>query len=337
MERVVVIGAGVVGLTCAVRLREAGFDAHVLAADLPLETTSAVAGAVWMPHLTAEWDQVGDWARAGLAQYLSETGHESPGAEDTGVRNSAAPDTAVSMAEGLLLDDGDTHTGPPLGPWSRLESLQPPVRGHGMGPYTGAWRIRLPVINTPRYLSALADRLVALGGTVTRMTVAGLPQRGLVVNATGFRARYLADDPSLHPVRGQAVLVRNPGLTNWWVATGGEHPRYAFPRGDICLVGGTHEQGVLDPVPDPGTAEDILAAVATIDHRFAGAQPLGLRAGIRPVRPVPRVELMHEQDRTVVHCYGHGGAGWTLAWGTADTVAGLLASATGRPAATNGR
>ncbi|PID53396.1 MAG: hypothetical protein CSB46_08365 [Micrococcales bacterium] len=159
----------------------------------------------------------------------------------------------------------------------------------------------------------------------------------MVVNATGFRARYLADDPSLHPVRGQAVLVRNPGLTNWWVATGGEHPRYAFPRGDICLVGGTHEQGVLDPVPDPGTAEDILAAVATIDHRFAGAQPLGLRAGIRPVRPVPRVELMHEQDRTVVHCYGHGGAGWTLAWGTADTVAGLLASATGRPAATNGR
>ena len=43
------VGAGVVGLTCAVRLAEAGHDTHVLARDLPLETTSAVAAAIVVP------------------------------------------------------------------------------------------------------------------------------------------------------------------------------------------------------------------------------------------------------------------------------------------------
>ena len=45
--RVTVVGAGVIGLTCAVRLLEDGHRVDVLARDLPLETTSAVAAAIW--------------------------------------------------------------------------------------------------------------------------------------------------------------------------------------------------------------------------------------------------------------------------------------------------
>ena len=60
--RVVVVGAGVVGLTCAVRLAEAGHDTHVLARDLPLETTSAVAAAMWYPYLAQPRDAVTRWA-----------------------------------------------------------------------------------------------------------------------------------------------------------------------------------------------------------------------------------------------------------------------------------
>ncbi len=46
MRRVIVVGAGVVGLTSAVRLLEAGHRVDVVARDLPLETTSAVAAAL---------------------------------------------------------------------------------------------------------------------------------------------------------------------------------------------------------------------------------------------------------------------------------------------------
>ena len=48
--RVVVVGAGVVGLTTAVCLREGGVAADVVTRDAPQDTTSAVAAALWYPY-----------------------------------------------------------------------------------------------------------------------------------------------------------------------------------------------------------------------------------------------------------------------------------------------
>jgi D-amino-acid oxidase len=33
-----------------------------------------------------------------------------------------------------------------------------------------------------------------------------------------------------------------------------------------------------------------------------------------------------ERARDVIHCYGHGGAGVTLSWGTADEVVDLVSA-----------
>ena len=49
MARVIVVGAGVVGLSCAVRLLEAGHRVDVLARDLPLETTVRGRGGDLVP------------------------------------------------------------------------------------------------------------------------------------------------------------------------------------------------------------------------------------------------------------------------------------------------
>jgi len=48
---VLVVGAGVSGLTTAVCLAEAGRGVEIRADRLPPDTTSAVAGALWGPHL----------------------------------------------------------------------------------------------------------------------------------------------------------------------------------------------------------------------------------------------------------------------------------------------
>ena len=61
--RIAVLGAGVIGLTAAIRLREAGHDLVVFADRISPETLAADrAGAVWFPWKVAG-DRVREWAR----------------------------------------------------------------------------------------------------------------------------------------------------------------------------------------------------------------------------------------------------------------------------------
>ena len=86
------------------------------------------------------------------------------------------------------------------------------------------------------------------------------------------------------------------------------------------MVGGTDEEGDWSRTPSPEVAEAILARATRLVPELEGARVLRHKVGLRPVRPAVRVERVGD----VVHCYGHGGAGVTLSWGTADEVVGLL-------------
>src|SRR4051812_26936182 len=81
MRRVIVVGAGVVGLSCAVRLLEAGHRVDVVARDLPLETTSAVAAALWYPYRALPQDRVTAWSATSYSVF-----EELADDERTGVR-----------------------------------------------------------------------------------------------------------------------------------------------------------------------------------------------------------------------------------------------------------
>src|SRR5262249_15619160 len=68
---VLVLGAGVIGLSTAVCLAEAGVNVTVAAAEPPERTTSVAAGAIWGPHLVGVDKRVERWAnetRASLAK-----------------------------------------------------------------------------------------------------------------------------------------------------------------------------------------------------------------------------------------------------------------------------
>jgi D-amino-acid oxidase len=82
MGRVIVVGAGVVGLSCAVRLLEAGHRVDVVARDLPLETTSVVAAALVHPYRVGPAEAVARWTARSEDVFAGIAGGE----EDHGVR-----------------------------------------------------------------------------------------------------------------------------------------------------------------------------------------------------------------------------------------------------------
>ena len=95
---------------------------------------------------------------------------------------------------------------------------------------------------------------------------------------------------------------------------------YVLPRPDVCVLGGTAQEGDTDTrVRDADTA-DIVARCTRLVPELEGAEIVGARAGLRPLR---RGGARVERAGDVVHCYGHGGAGLTLSWGCAAEVVAL--------------
>jgi D-amino-acid oxidase len=312
MARVIVIGAGVVGLSCALRLQQAGHRVDVVARDLPLETTSAVAAALWYPYRAFPYERVTAWSGATYRE-LEKLAEDA----DTGVR---------------LVEGTELHRRRASDPWwrgavptlTRVSALPPP--------YVDGWSFAAPVVEMPVYLGWLAETVVEQGGSITRMALAGLPdQAEVVVNAAGLGARLVADDPSVVPVRGQVLYVEQFGLDRWWLD--GDGPTYVVPRSHDIVVGGTDDEGEWSRTPDPHTAAQILDRAAVLVPELARARVIRHKVGLRPARPEVRLE---EERLTapgsgrlerVVHCYGHGGAGVTLSWGCADEVAAIVGPA----------
>jgi D-amino-acid oxidase len=299
MARVSVVGAGVVGLTCAVRLLEEGHRVDVLARDLPLETTSAVAAAFWYPYRAQPHDRVLAWSARSYAVFA-------------GLADVAG--SGVVVREGL-----EVFGAPQADPWWRSAV---PALSHVPAPagYADAWTFASPVVEMPVYLRWLVARVEDLGGTITRLNLAALPTGpDVVVNASGIGSRLLAGDQSVHPVRGQVVYVEQVGLDRWLLDSSAGLT-YVVPRSTDIVLGGSDEEGEWSRTPSPETANAILDHARRLVPELAGARVLRHRVGLRPARPTVRVERVGD----VVHCYGHGGAGVTLSWGTADEVVALV-------------
>ncbi|MFJ9624156.1 FAD-dependent oxidoreductase [Streptomyces sp. NPDC101181] len=303
---VIVVGGGVIGLTTAVTLAERGARVRVWSRDPAGATTSAVAGALWWPYRIEPADRVGAWSLATLAVYE---------------RLAAAPEeTGVRLVPGL--HGGERFAA--LGAWAAE------LRGAVEVPE--GLRVTLPLLDMPVHLAWLERRLTAAGGAVERRAVAGFDEAAevspVVVNCTGLGAAGLVPDAGVRPVRGQLVLVENPGIDEWFTRAdpGSAATTYFFPQPGRLVLGGTAEADDPRPEPDPGTAREIVARCAVVRPEIAGARVLGHRVGLRPAREAGvRIEAEPLRDGgRLVHNYGHGGAGVTVAWGCARAAAALV-------------
>jgi D-amino-acid oxidase len=295
---VVVVGGGVIGLTAAVRLATAGADVAVWSPVDPLDTVSAVAAAVWYPTRTAADPRVLKWAAATYDEFTRQAAAGVPGVMLRPTRN-------LGTATGL--------------PW-----WAPAAGEVTLAP--GAVRFVAPLAEMTVYLPWLRSRVRFVRRGVDRLTDA-FAAAPVVVNATGLAARTLVPDPAVRPARGQIVLVTNPGIATS-VRAEGEPSTYVHPRSRDVVLGGTFEVDDWRSDPNPATRDAILARCRALVPELAAAPVVGERVGLRPIRDGgPRVEAERTEGGTIVHAYGHGGAGMTLSWGCADEITALCTAA----------
>ncbi|EJD40291.1 nucleotide-binding domain-containing protein, partial [Auricularia subglabra TFB-10046 SS5] len=361
MAHIVVIGAGVVGLSTAIRLQERGYDVTIIADALPSDAKSV--------HYTSPW--------AG-AQHVSFADHTNPRQLEMDratfkvMWDMSAPG---SETEGCFLRITQSEyypDAPPAELTSALDNM-PDFRFLTASdlPPGVQWGVefRTVTIDVPVYLPYLLERFLARGGRVVRQRVQHVDQvlRGAYTPASphalvvcaGLGARFLGgvEDGAMHPVRGQVLLVRAPWITHGaTLASRDKHasaaPTYIIPRrsGDVIL-GGVMEADDWYPHARPETTTAILERNLALCPELAppavrenGRAPTveDLRSilveegcGFRPGRTGGiRLEVERGVGGVpIVHNYGHAGQGYQSSWGSADIAVALLEEALKAPAA----
>ena len=255
---VAVIGAGIMGLTTARLVQEAGFPVTIYAAALPPDTTSNIAGGQWSPFGHYRDDAVTPAWRAQFAAALDYSWRR--------FQIMVGDDYGIRWLPTYTEDDGPDPSSP-------LERYLPAGRSLNPGehpfPLGRLARFDTMYVETGRFLRELAEDIQIAGGriVVRRFAAPGelaaLPER-LLFNCTGLGARELFGDAELEPIRGQlAILLPQPEVRYAFTGEAG----YMFPRADGILLGGTFERGVADPTPQ---AADIARIVASHRRLFAG-------------------------------------------------------------------
>ena len=323
MDRnVAIIGAGVSGLTCGVVFVERGYRTAIFAKDIGQQTTSSVAAAVWFPYHVEPAERVIPLALETYQVLLD---------------LARLPESGVSIIESRqFLRTGEIEIPEwaiPLGAQS-LSSVAMglrPVRDRAQrGGYSfkSGFSLRVPLMDTTIYLDYLAARFRKAGGEIhanVRFEKLEDVDRkfDLVINCAGIGARELVRDADLEPHRGQVAIVPKVDGLSCAIVCDDAPLMYAIPRTNDCVFGGTND--VSDNlVADPATTSRIVAEcsrVLNIDKPPVLAERVGLRPFRRSGVRLERVRL--RDGRTVIHNYGHGGAGFTLSWGCAGEVADI--------------
>jgi glycine/D-amino acid oxidase-like deaminating enzyme len=246
---VAVLGSGVVGLSTARLVQEAGFPVTIYTAALPPETTSNIAGGQFHPFGLFKEEAVTPEFRSQFTRALDYSWRrfQIMVGDDYGIRRLPTYVETDSPDAKLL------ETFPPIN--RMLSPTEHPF------PWASALRYDTIYVETGRYLRQMIRDVQIAGGKVevrkfvTPADIAALPE-SLVFNCTGLGSRDLFNDQDLRPARGQlAILEPQPEVR--YAFTGG--PGYMFPRPDGIILGGTFELDQWDATPEPQTIARIVA------------------------------------------------------------------------------
>ena len=235
-------------------------------------------------------------------------------------------DIGVGKPYDTELKDAYTHDAPIINTDLAMGELMPLVRNKGADMQT---------VFLERDAKPLKEKLEELLGS----TPDG------VINATGLGAGKLFDDKDVFPVRGAIKRIANAdhedfkNLDEAYLVPAQKDPDteeptkvvFLVPRSDEILIVGSiiqNHNDQLDLTADSPDVEIMWKRARTFLPALNDAQPIALyplAEGLRPFsQKNAKVRADTSSDLSLVHNYGHGGSGWTLAVGCARTAIHLL-------------
>ncbi|MGV9773273.1 FAD-dependent oxidoreductase [Streptosporangium sp. NPDC003464] len=356
-EKVLVVGAGVSGLTTALCLAREGFRVTVIAEKFAPEIVSVVAGALWeWPPAVCGYhhDQISlarskEWCVTSYGMFEELARARVPGV--------AMRRSNFYFRRPVDESPHDLH---------KMEELAGKVRGfvrdpslaerNGVSPGYGvvdAYSHMAPMIDTDQYMAWLMRQVKAHGVQVRRYRVEGTLAEGRAELLNRFGAEVIVCCAGLgtaqlrgigmYPLRGALVRVRNGGLGGPRISEahcvshveGQDEQDIVFivPRNQRLLVlGGLAEKDEWDtginldnhrPVRE--MYERCLAFMPALRNaRIDPDEPV--RAGLRPFRN-ENVCLEWDEADQVIYNFAHGGAGFSFSWGCAKEAVALVRSA----------
>jgi D-amino-acid oxidase len=347
-HQVGIVGAGVSGLTCGVVFAERGYRTAILAKDIGQQTTSGAAAALWFPYDVEPANKVIPWALETYRTLIDLARNPDSGVSMIELRQFSRtgqiqiPGWAVPLGARLLpisvmSNEVENGAAGEAATWTRrLKAEQTgseritSLNGRSAS-FASGFALNVPLMDTTIYLDYLANRFLKADGQITEdVRFEKLedvdPKFDLVINCAGIGARELIRDTDIEPHRGQVAIVPRIKDLSYAGVCDDAPLMYAIPRRNDCVFGGTNDLSD-DLVVDSATTARILAECSralTIEKPNVLAE----RVGLRPYRKSGvRVECAQLSDgHTVIHNYGHGGSGFTLSWGCAQTVHQLAAT-----------
>jgi glycine oxidase len=321
---VIVIGAGVAGLACALELAERGADVDIVerGGALGEGSCSWMAGgmlAPWCERATTE-PEVAAWGAPSIAWWAG----RFPGTVRNGSLVVAQPRDAPDLAR--FADRTERFEWADAG---RIAALEPGLAGRFRRALFFADEAHL---DPRRALAALAEALERRGVAI-RFGVELAPATAdadIVVDCRGLAARDAL--PDLRGVRGEMIVVRSPDVS---LARPVRllHPRlplYVVPRGEgVFMIGATMIESERRGPVSVRSAVELLNAAYALHPAFGEAEIVELGADLRPAFPdnLPQVR----RSGRVLHANGLFRHGFLLAPALARMVADAALGSTLHP------
>jgi len=333
-RKVAIVGAGVSGLTCGVIFAERGDRTVIFAKETGRQTTSGVAAAVWFPYHVEPAKRVIPLALETYQVLVDLTRVPESGVSMIESRQFLRageieiPDWAIPLGAQHVIPSGVEESRgialnlPPRDPSAPLAYAR---SAQDDQQFASGFSLRVPLMDTTIYLGYLATRFREAGGKINANVYFNNLEEvdsrfDLVINCCGIGARELVRDLDVEPHRGQVAIVPKIEGLSCVIVCDDAPLMYAIPRTNDCVFGGTNELSD-NLAADPATTSRIVTECSRVLN-VNEPRVLAECVGLRPFR-TSGIRLERDQlgdGRTLIHNYGHGGAGFTLSWGCACEV-----------------